>query len=202
MIARLAPSGAARFLMPKARFALPVALLVAVFALTAGVGTADAATRSECAKKLLNDYYDGRIDNTYPVHCYREAINSLPEDVKVYGSAREDITRALLAAFGIHNPPGGGKGGSALKLPSWVGPNTKVKGRAIPGSKKDETFFGRLASAIGPGNASSIPLPLLILAGVGLLLVAAAGASYTARWIQARRAHPQPATSPPTPRRK
>jgi hypothetical protein len=186
--------------MPKRRFAFLLTVVTALSALGIGVTSAGAATRSACAKQLLNDYFDGRIDNTYPVHCYREAIASLPEDVKVYGSAREDITRALLAAFGIHNDRGGGKGGPP-RLPSWVGPNTKVKGRAIP-NKKDESFFGRLASKIGPGNASSIPLPLLILAGVGLLLVAAAGASYTARWIQARRSQPHPATSPPTPRRK
>jgi hypothetical protein len=187
--------------MPKFRLALPLALLGALFALTVAVAPAGAATRSTCAKQLLNDYYDGRIDNTYPVHCYREAIASLPEDVKVYGSARDDITRALLAAFGIHNS-GGGSGGTTPPLPPGVGPNTEVKGSTIPGSKKDESLFGRVASAIGPGNASSIPLPLLVLAGVGLLLVAAAGASYTARWVQARRAQPHPATSPPTPRRK
>src|SRR5205814_10617960 len=50
---------------------------------------------------------------------------------------------------------------------------------------------------LGPGNATSIPLPLMILAGVALLLVAAAGASDAARKIQARHAHP--ATVPPTP---
>jgi len=88
---------------------------------------------------------------------------------------------------------GGGPGPTSLLPPP---------GGGKPQSKHDENFFQRLANAIGPGNATSIPLPLLILAGGGLLLVLAAGASYAARRIQARRVRPQPATAPPTPRRK
>jgi hypothetical protein len=184
--------------MPKFRLGLSLALFVALAALTFGVASASAKT--PCWKQLLNDWYDGRIDNTYPVHCYHEAINNLPEDVSIYGSARDDLQRALLAAFATHdkNNPGGGDGSATL------GPNDLVPAQkgAINRRKKDESFFARVANKIGPGNASSIPLPLLILAGVGLLLVAAAGASYTARWLQARRAQPQPATQPPAPPRR
>lgn len=198
MMVRLAPSGEARFPMPKFRIALPLALLGALCALIAGTGSASAATQSKCGSELLNDYVaDGRIDGTYPVHCYHEALARIPEDLDVYGSARQDLTRALLGVTAIK--PGGGGGGNEPP----VGPNTPVPSQTgDTKSKKDESFFGRLASKLGPGNASSIPLPLLILAGVGLLLVAAAGASYTARWLQARRAHPHPATSPPAPRPK
>lgn len=206
MIVRLAPSGEARFLMPKIRRALPFALFAVLCALVFGAGPAGAAIQSKCAAKLLNDYIaDGRVDGTYPVHCYREALKSIPEDLDVYGSARADLTRALLGIL----PPskGGGDGGSSTGggTPSSIGklpPNRLVPGQGHSKTKKDEGFFYALAHKLGPGNASSIPLPLLILAGVGLLLVAAAGASYTARWIQARRAQPQPATSPPAPRRK
>jgi len=172
--------------MPKARLVLPVFVLLAALAFGAG----NAAAKAPCWKTLLNDWFDGRIDNTYPVHCYHEAINHLPEDIQDYSQARDDLSRALLSAIATINRNGGG----------GVGPNTPIPPgvqRSPQSHKKDDGFFQRLANKLGPGNATSIPLPLLILAGVGLLLVAAAGASVAARRIQARRT--QPATVPPAP---
>lgn len=200
MIVRLARIAAALRRMLKIKVALPTTLLIALAALVFGASSAVAAQSTTCAQKLLNDYYDGRIDATYPVHCYREAIKALPEDVAVYGNARDTISRALANAIGELHAQG-----------KKVTPNTPIKGHGGdsngPGSKKkkNKNVFAWLADKIGPGNATSIPLPLLILAGVGLLLVAAAAASYTAKRLQARRAPqpaPQPATSPPSPRRK
>jgi len=156
-----------------------------------GAGSVSAASTSAkgkvpCWKTLLNDEWDGRIDGTYPVSCYREALKHLPEDVLVYGQAKDDLNRALMGAVLANNnepPP----------------PDQMIPGESSgsQSSKKDEGFLQRLANKLGPGNATSIPLPLLILAGVGLLLVAAAGASVAARKIQARRT--QPATVPPAP---
>lgn len=71
-----------------------VAMAVGVVAL-AYAGTAGATT--SCAARVLSDWRDGRIDNTYPVTCYRQALTHLPEDVRVYSSAQTDITRALQA---------------------------------------------------------------------------------------------------------
>jgi|SRR5215212_1894509 len=58
-------------------------------------GTAGAA--QSCGARLLADWKDGRIDQTYPVSCYRSALADLPEDVRVYSTAQTDITRALQA---------------------------------------------------------------------------------------------------------
>jgi hypothetical protein len=44
---------------------------------------------------VLKDWTDGRIDGTYPIRCYREAIRNLPTDLLVYSSAEEDIRQAL-----------------------------------------------------------------------------------------------------------
>lgn len=200
MIVRLARIAAAPLRMLKIRLALPTILFVLLSALIFGAPTAGAAASTTCAQQLLNDYFDGRIDKTYPVHCYREAINALPEDVQVYGNARDTISRALANAISGMRAKG-----------QKVTPNTKVPGAIAKGEgpapkkKKHKNIFAWLADKIGPGNATSIPLPLLILAGVGLLLVAAAAASYTAKRLQSRRGAepaPQPATSPPSPRRK
>ncbi|HEY5659199.1 MAG TPA: hypothetical protein VIR59_00315 [Gaiellaceae bacterium] len=89
-----------------------------LFAMAAGLlalavtGTAGAAP--SCGTRLLDDWRDGRIDNTYAVACYRQALANLPEDVRVYSSAQADITRALQARLAAapkpkppHHPGGG-----------------------------------------------------------------------------------------------
>src|SRR5262249_36194637 len=74
------------------RLLAAVAVGLLAFAVT---GTAGAAP--SWGSRLLADWRDGRIDNTYPVKCYRQALAQLPEDVRVYSSAPADITRALQA---------------------------------------------------------------------------------------------------------
>jgi hypothetical protein len=72
-----------------------VALAAGVLAALAVCGSATAG--SDCATRLVTDWRDGRIDHAYPVDCYREALSSLPEDLRIYSSAESDITRALQA---------------------------------------------------------------------------------------------------------
>ena len=64
---------------------------------------APAAASSPCWKVLLNDWYDGRIDGTYPPGCYRDALAHLPEDVKIYSSAPDDLTLALQRRLHVLN---------------------------------------------------------------------------------------------------
>src|SRR5436190_5632464 len=146
MMFRLAPTGEARFPMPKYRIALPLALLGAVCALIVGTGTAGAATKSKCGSELLNDYVaDGRIDGTYPVHCYHEALARIPEDLDVYGSARQDLTRALLGVTATKPGGGGSSGGGSSGTPPPVDPNTMVPSQtAATQSKKDESLINQL----------------------------------------------------------
>lgn len=183
------------------RITLPLTLLAALAALVVGTGTAAAASKggAPCWKAVLQDEYVPPITGNYQLHCYKEAIAQLPGDSLIYGAARQDIINAMNAAVRALESKG-------VK----VGPNTVLKGqsggranRSLQSHKRKKGFLAAIADKIGPGNASSIPLPLLILAGLGLLLVAAAGASFTARWIASRRQpRPAPATAPPTPRRK
>src|SRR5262249_22993132 len=104
-----------------AKFLKPLILVVAAAASAAtfGVSTAHA---SACSDALIRDWYvDGRIDKTYPVHCYREALKEIPEDQIVYGTLRDDLNRALENVIRDHHgevtaatpvPPSGGGGGS------------------------------------------------------------------------------------------
>src|SRR5919199_1420556 len=73
------------------------ALAAAAVALTAGFLCEPAAAKSKpaCWKLVLNDWYDGSITGTYPIHCYRDALGHLSSDLEGYTSARDDINRAL-----------------------------------------------------------------------------------------------------------
>src|SRR5207237_2811802 len=87
--------------MPKVLKPLILICVAAAAAATFGVGTAQA---SRCSDALIHDWYvDGRIDNTYQVHCYREALKDIPEDQIVYGTLRDDLTRALQNVIRDHN---------------------------------------------------------------------------------------------------
>jgi hypothetical protein len=70
-------------------------LLFAAACLAALAVTGTAAAARSCGSRVLADWRDGRLDGTYPVACYRQALAQLPEDVRVYSSAQADITRAL-----------------------------------------------------------------------------------------------------------
>lgn len=61
----------------------------------AQAATASAATTAPCWQRLVRDWSDGRIDGTYSVSCYQSALRKLPEDLRVYSSAPDDIERAL-----------------------------------------------------------------------------------------------------------
>lgn len=170
------------------RLLKPLILLVAAAAAAGafGVGTAQA---SKCSAALIHDWYvDGRIDQTYQVHCYQEALKDIPEDQIVYGTLRDDLTRALQSVIRNHNGP--------------IDPNMLVPGAGGPGGKggaggKDKGFFHWLARAIGPDTADSIPVPLLVLGGLALALIMAAGVSFFARRWQARRGTPEPPPAGP-----
>ena len=40
---------------------------------------------------------DGKLDRAYPVKCYQNALDAMPEDMRSYTTAPDDIKRALLA---------------------------------------------------------------------------------------------------------
>ena len=180
------------------RFWKPLILLLAALAVGAALGTAQPAqarSMSNCSAALIHDWYvDGRVDNTYPVHCYREALKNIPEDQIVYGTLREDLTRALQSAIRKH---GGHVTGDTLVTPLG-GPGSGDGGNGpngTGGTGGSGGVFHWLAHTLGPNTADSIPIPLLVLGGLALALMAAAGVSLLARRLQARRAASDP---PPT----
>jgi hypothetical protein len=163
--------------------------LAACALLGAAVRPAPAAAATPCWKALLNDWYDGRIDQTYARHCYTDALHHLPEDVKTYSSARDDILRALQSATARQKKTGGKVGPATPIVPA--GRPTKGGGKPQPANgRKPGKGINGLADKLNPGSASSLPLPLLVLGGLALVLVAAGGAGLVAKRLQARRPRP------------
>jgi len=178
----------------RAAYSLALLALAALAALTlASPGNA----ADSCGKKVVDDWYaDGRVDGTYPAHCYDDAIEILPRDVRDYSSAKEDIERALQNRLrGLPAPPattdptpGDGDGPGSSPEPGETGTTdtTPIPGDNGPGGPE-------AGATVDTASADSVPVPLLILAGLALLLVAAGSAGYLARRVQARRVQPPPA---------
>ena len=167
--------------------------------LGAGVGAAAAAPAAslqatgECWKDVVNDWLHNHpnLKGTYAIPCYTQAIqhlNSYP-DIAGYSSAPDDIQRALFAA--IHQDRGNGPGSGLSITPS--GPSS---GPGNGGTSSHTSLWTSITDRLSPGNAQSVPLPLIVLAGLALLLLLAAAATWFARRLQSRRVTPAPAHAP------
>jgi hypothetical protein len=167
--------------------------------LVAGVGGASAAPAAsqtptnKCWLDVINDWADNnQVDKIYAIPCYTQAIQHLSAypDIAGYSSAADDIHRAMLAVIheeGRGGPPSLGSGGGSS--PPFIGGSGG--GTSPPGHRN---LLQSLTDRLSPGNAQSIPLPLIVLAGLALLLLLAAAATWFARRVQTRRV--TPATAP------
>jgi hypothetical protein len=158
-------------------------LALAVFAGTA-VRPAAAAHKPACWQVLLNDWYDGRIDGTYPIHCYRDALKHLPSDVDTYSSAREDIQRALASARLAALRSGRKLTGHTLIKPAVV---VAKNGGTVAVGRNEGKGLTKLANQLDSGSPSSVPVPLLVLGGLALLLLALGGAGLVYKRVQSRK---------------
>ncbi len=147
-----------------------------------------------CDLAVINDWADNnRVDKVYAIPCYTQAIQRLSSfpDVQGYSSAPDDIHDALLAALRQdlqRRRHGRRPRRAAARRP--VG--RRLLERAGRRARQRLGVLPSLGDRIGPGNAQSIPLPLLVLGALALLLLLAAGATWLARRIQARRMTPAP----------
>lgn len=136
-----------------ARFALVAILAALVYEL---VSTSSARGATPCWQTVVTDWSDGRIDRTYPIACYRQALRALPEDIRLYSSAVDDIQRAL--ARRVQATSRTLAGGFVARRSA--APSTPVTGSSGPGS-------------IGP--------PLLLGGSLALLVALLAGGTFVIR---------------------
>jgi hypothetical protein len=133
------------------------------------------AMATPCGDKVLADWFDnGRIDRLYDLHCYEDAIDAIPNDLRDYANAEEIISRALQAAVSGELDAGGPD-----PSPGNGGPTSPGGSGGSPGSGSGD---GSSASPdVDTTGLSSVPIPLIILAAMSLALLAAGGVGYLRR---------------------
>jgi len=172
-------------------FAGFLALVVTVLVALALPGTAAA---SACGDKVLEDWYDnGRVDRLYPPHCYEDAIDAIPKDIKDYVDAEEVISRALQFSLRDEIAPGGKDptpGDGPIKDPDDPTDPNNPTNPNNPNNPNDPDGPGtgpEVTPDVDTSGPSSVPIPLLVLGGMSLALLAAGGLGYLSRRRQAAR---------------
>jgi hypothetical protein len=144
-------------------------LLLVLIAAAALLG-APTAGAANCGTAVLKDWADGKLDRAYPVNCYQDALAAMPEDMRSYTTASDDIKRALLARLRAGRTHHGELRGRSRHV------------TAAPGRTARET----LAAANVTTGATRIPLPLVVIAAIGVLLLLAGSAGLLGRFRAAR----------------
>ena len=172
--------------MPRDRMRIRYAATLTLFpALLAGLVLmlalpGQAAAAKPCWERVIDDWLDnGTIDKQYKPACYRQALKHVPEDLRDYSNITDAINAAMLAT--LRGTPGNGNGsdpgtgsGSNPGNPS-VGSTKAEKNRRLQATP-ERSYYRRAIDNLGTTSADSVPIPLLVLAGLGtLLLLSAAG---------------------------
>jgi hypothetical protein len=151
-------------------------LVAALAALALGVAAPVSAAKTSCASQIIEDWHDnGRVDRTYPLHCYREAIAAVPEDLRAYTGIVEEIQAARQRAS------------RATRLLTGRNPAAGNSAKKQAANDPDPALFKQGLDKLGSRSADTIPLPLLIMAGLALLLIAAGAAGLVSRRLRARK---------------
>jgi hypothetical protein len=146
------------------------AVLLGVLALA--VSAQPASAKTPCWRQIQNEWVaKDRVATSYPLHCYSEAIAHVPDDLAQYSSIVDDIVAARQQASRLRHTTG----------------HIPTKTNANDPDAPSRGVYKRALNKLGPTNADSFPLPLLILGGLSALMVAAGGAGLVSRRVRARK---------------
>jgi hypothetical protein len=183
--------------MPRDRMRIRYAATLTLFpALLAGLVLmlalpGQAAAAKPCWERVIDDWLaNGTITGTYKVSCYQQALKHVPEDLRDYSNITDAINAAMLAT--LRGTPGNGNGsdpgtgsGSNPGNPS-VGSTKAEKNRRLQATP-ERSYYRRAIDNLGTTSADSLPIPLLVLAGLGTALLLTAGGLAARKRINARR---------------
>ena len=168
-------------------------LCCAFLAALASVGVPSATAAVPCGEAVILDWSDGTLDRVYSVACYRDALARLPEDLRAYSTAPEDIERALLErarADAPAAPPAvkaeeaeeGEEGEAAPR--ALAGPTrtpTTTEEEVAPAAAPDpqppagsDAAGDAMAAPVMAEPAASNRMPALVIAVLSLLVIGAA----------------------------
>jgi hypothetical protein len=178
----------------------PLRLLLLAIALTGALAlTAPAAATAAkpCWIQIFDDWQEDEvIDGRYSQKCYRQAEANIPQDLRDYSVLPDEITRARQRDL-------------RASAREQANEETRTLANSGPVDARNDNDndgggtpadgggpIGDLLEAAGPSSADSAPIPLLVLAGLALLLVAAGAAGLLSRKLSARRARATPPITP------
>jgi hypothetical protein len=124
-------------------------LLILIAVLACGIIAPSPGTAAEppCSQRVLRDWSDnGRIDRAYALPCYEEAIAAMPTDIRDYTNAHDVIDRAMTSV---------------------------LRGKSMVPAADAEALDTQGASSIDASGALPVPVPLVVLFGLALALLAA-----------------------------
>ncbi len=141
--------------------------------LSLAVSAPSASAQTACWKQIQDDWVnDGIIQGVYPLHCYGEAIKHVPNDLQQYTGIVDDITAARQRASRLRTL----SGNPQPQPQAQVNPNDPANG-----------VYNSAIDKLGPTNSDSLPLPLLILAGLALIMLATGAVGLATRHLRARK---------------
>jgi hypothetical protein len=140
-----------RFGVASARRAAALAAVAVVSVAASALATAPSAQAATCWQRVITDWRDGRITGTYSAACLHAALRNLPEDLRVYGSAEEDITRVLTRAV---EPPTH-RVLAASTTRTRAKPAARARATARPARKPTRSLAGRKTATIAAAAPSA-----------------------------------------------
>lgn len=175
---------------PAAPTALALLAVLAGLAFAAALPSQAAAKGKPCWERVIDDWLDnGAIDRHYSTACLQEALKRVPEDLRDYSNLPDAINAAL--AESIRGGGGGGGNGNGANTGSGTGGDGT--GSASPEGKNRKlqaapprSVYRRAIDNLGTTSADSLPIPLLVLAGLGTALLLSAGGLALRKRLKAR----------------
>ena len=172
-----------------------IAVLAGLAVIVSAPSTAAAST--PCWKRVINQWLDNKpIATTYSPSCYQQALKHVPEDLRDYSDITDAINAALQASLrGGSTGTGTGNGtGSTNGTKTGNGNpsnNPENKNRTLQNAPTS-SIYRRAIDNLGTTKADSLPIPLLVLAGLGTVLLLTAGGLAAHKRLKAR---PRPPVS-------
>ena len=193
------PHSQAAVSTPVRRVLRTIVLAAGVFVAVLAIGAGPASAKA-CWTTVVDDWYDNnRLDGVYSQACLREAINKIPDDLRTYTNI-EEVIRAYRIQASRAAPPSSSteprstasSGGERVRVAQRRGSVNKQDAEPAVAEPRQELFKAAF-DKIGPREADSVPLPLLILAGLAMLLIAAGAAGVVSKRLKTRRVPTPPA---------
>jgi hypothetical protein len=175
----------------------PAATTVALLAFMAGLAafalpSQAAAKGKPCWVRVQDDWLDhGVITGKYSVRCLQKARQNVQEDLRDYSNITDAIDAAIQAALrGSKGPKGTAPGGSAGPGDSGSGSSSGADKNRKLLAAPPRSYYRRAIDRLGSTRAESLPIPLLVLAGLGATLLLSAGGLAARKRLKARAPRP------------